>query len=124
MAARLPLGRSVPVIPGVLALTHVHNPGVAFSLLGDVPLLAPVAVTLTLLFLLFYNKARWSRRPTTQAALAFLGGGAVANLIDRIRVGAVVDFIDVHIWPVFNLADAAVTIGAVLLLLILLRGDR
>ena len=122
--ARLPLGISIPVIPGVLAFTHVHNRGIAFSLLGGIPLLVPVAIALTLLFLLFYNKARWSRRPVAQAALAMLGGGAIGNLVDRVRVGAVVDFIDVHVWPVFNLADIAVTAGAGLLILLLIRGDR
>jgi signal peptidase II len=122
--ARLPLGISIPVIPGVLAFTHVHNRGIAFSLLGGIPLLVPAAIALTLLFLLFYNKARWSRRPVAQAALALLGGGAIGNLVDRVRVGAVVDFIDVHVWPVFNLADIAVTAGAGLLILLLIRGDR
>ena len=122
--ARLPLGISVPVIPGLLAFTHVHNPGIAFSLLEGISLIVPAAIALTLVLLLFYNKARWSRRPVTQAALALLGGGALGNLIDRLRVGAVVDFIDVHIWPVFNLADVAVTAGAGLLILLLIRGDR
>ena len=122
--ARLPLGISIPVIPGVLAFTHVHNRGIAFSLLGGIPLLVPAAIALTLLFLLFYNTARWSRRPVAQAALALLGGGAIGNLVDRVRVGAVVDFIDVHVWPVFNLADIAVTAGTGLLILLLIRGDR
>ena len=122
--ARLPLGISIPVIPGLLAFTHVHNRGIAFSLLGGIPLLVPAAIALTLLFLLFYNTARWSRRPVMQAALAMLGGGAIGNLVDRVRVGAVVDFIDVHVWPVFNLADIAVTAGAGLLILLLIRGDR
>jgi len=122
--ARLPLGRSVAVIPRILALSHVHNRGIAFGLLAEVPLLVPTGIALTLLFLLFYNGARWSRRPLVQAALALLGGGAVGNLIDRVRVGAVVDFIDVHVWPVFNLADLAVTVGAGLLFLTLAWGDR
>lgn len=122
--AAFPLGESAPVILGVLAITHVHNRGIAFSLLGGVPLLLPAAIALTLLFLLFYNKADWTRRPQAQAALALLGGGAIGNLIDRLRVGAVVDFIDVYVWPVFNLADVAVTTGAGLLILLLIRGDR
>ena len=122
--ARLPLGTSLPVIPGVFAVTHVHNPGIAFSLLAGIPLLVPAAVALTLLFLLFYNRPRWSRRPLAQAALALLGGGAIGNLIDRLRVGAVVDFIDLHVWPIFNLADVAVTAGAGLLIVVLIRGDR
>jgi signal peptidase II len=123
--ANLPLGETAPLIPGVLAITHVHNRGIAFSLLGGVSLLVPAAIALTLLFLLFYNKAGWTRRPRVQAALALLGGGAIGNLIDRLRVGAVVDFVDVYVWPVFNVADVAVTTGAALLMLLLLiRGDR
>jgi len=124
LALRIPLGSSVPVIPGFLAFTHVHNRGIAFSLLGGIPLLVPALIALTLLFLLFYNRSRWSRRPLTQSALALVSGGAIGNLIDRVRVGAVVDFIDVHVWPVFNLADLAVTAGAGLLIFTLFRGDR
>lgn len=129
----VPLGTSIPLLPGALSLTHVHNPGVAFSLLPQVPLVVPAVIALTLLVLLFYNEARWARHPPAQWALALLSGGAVGNLIDRIRLGAVVDYIDVHVWPVFNLADAAVTTGAVLLMFALAaartpyqkaRGDR
>jgi signal peptidase II len=58
-------------------------------------------------------------------ALALLAGGAVGNLVDRIRVGAVIDYLDVHIWPVFNLADLAVTAGAGLLIgSVVLGADR
>lgn len=124
LALRIPLGSSVPVIPGFLAFTHVHNRGIAFSLIGGIPLLVPALIALTLLFLLFYNRSRWSRRPLTQSALALVSGGAIGNLIDRVRVGAVVDFIDVRVWPVFNLADLAVTAGAGLLIFTLIRGDR
>lgn len=121
---RIPLGSSVPVIPGFLAFTHVHNRGIAFSLLGGIPLLVPALIALTLLFVLFYNRSRWSRRPLTLSGLALVSGGAIGNLIDRLRVGAVIDFIDVHVWPVFNVADLAVTAGAGLLIFTLIRGDR
>jgi len=114
----------VPVIPGVLAFTHVHNRGIAFSLLGGVPVAVPALIALTLLVVLFYNRARWARRPLAPSALALISGGALGNLLDRLRVGAVVDFIDVHVWPVFNLADVAVTAGAGLLILTLIRGER
>lgn len=123
VAQRLPLGTSVQVIPGLLAFTHVHNRGIAFSLLGDVSVAVPAALAALLLGLLVFP-GRWSRRPAVRGALALLGGGAVGNLIDRLRVGAVVDFIDLRVWPVFNLADVAVTAGAGLLLLHLLRGER
>lgn len=123
VAQRLPLGASVVVISGVLALTHVHNRGIAFSLLGGVPVLVPAALAAILVALLL-SGTRWSRHGLAPASLAMLGGGAIGNLIDRVRLGAVVDFIDLYRWPVFNLADVAVTAGAGLLVLTLLRGDR
>lgn len=121
---RLPPGGTIAIVPGVLSLTNVRNPGIAFSALPGIPLLVPAAVALTLIFLLFYNKARWSRGRPAQVALALLAGGAVGNLIDRVRVGAVIDYLDLQVWPVFNLADLAITAGAGLLLLALARGDR
>lgn len=133
VAQALPLGATVTLIPGVLSVTHVRNPGVAFSLLPQVPLIVPAAIALTLLILLFYNGARGTSPVRVQRGLALLAGGALGNLIDRVRVGAVIDYIDVHVWPVFNVADVAVTMGAALLILSLAvraeatpqpRGDR
>jgi signal peptidase II len=133
VASALPVGASIPVLAGVLSLTHVRNPGVAFSLFPQVSVLVPAAIALTLLSMFFYNEARRVRLPQVQGALALLAGGAVGNLIDRFRLGAVVDYIDFHVWPVFNFADMAVTAGAALLVLSLavrpgptpqIRGDR
>jgi len=133
VASLLPPGATVPLVSGLLSLTHVRNPGVAFSLLPRVPVLIPAAIALTLLSQLFYNEALWTGRPRTKWALVLLAGGALGNLIDRLRVGAVIDYIDLHLWPVFNLADVAVTAGAALLVLSLatrtqatphVRGDR
>lgn len=118
----IPLGADVVLIPGAVTLTHVRNPGVAFSLLREVPLLVPAAIAVFLLVMLFSTPARWTRRPYARLALALLAGGAVGNLIDRVRVGAVIDYVDLHVWPVFNLADAAVTAGTLLLLAVVARG--
>lgn len=112
----LPLGASVPVVPGLMSLTHVENTGIAFGLAGQMPLVVPAAIALTFLFLLFYTRPRWTRPPLVRTALALLAGGAVGNLIDRVRVGAVIDYLDIYVWPVFNLADLAVTTGAALLI--------
>jgi signal peptidase II len=117
---RLPVGARIPIFSW-LSLTHVHNQGIAFSLLGSVSWLLPAGIALTLVFLLFYNKARWMHGALAHRALALLAGGAIGNLIDRLRVGAVIDYVDLSVWPVFNLADVAVTVGAGLLLLTLLR---
>lgn len=120
----LPLGESVLVIPGVLALTRVQNTGAAFGLAAALPMIIPAAIALTFLFLLFYNRPRWTRRPLARGAVALLAGGAVGNLIDRVRLGAVIDYLDVFIWPVFNLADIAVTAGAALLIVSIVRQEK
>ncbi len=120
----LPPGYTMALLPGVLALTHVRNPGIAFGLRVHISPLIPAAVALTGVFLLFYNSARWTQTRSARVALVLVSGGALGNLIDRLRVGAVIDYIDLHVWPVFNLADAAVTIGAVVFLLALVRGSR
>ena len=117
VALTLPLGVSTALVDGILSLTYIRNPGAAFGLLPQVPVLVPALIALTLLSVLFYNDARWAAPPRVQGALALLAGGAVGNLIDRIRLGAVVDYIDVRIWPVFNVADLAVTTGAALLMI-------
>lgn len=116
VASQIPLGTSISLIPGVLALSHVRNPGIAFSLLRNVPLVIPAAIALTLLFLLFYNGAQWLHRPAVAFGLTLVSGGAIGNLIDRLRVGAVIDYIDLRVWPVFNLADMAVVAGTALLI--------
>jgi signal peptidase II len=124
VASTYPLGVSIALLDGILSLTYVRNPGAAFGLLPQVPVLVPALIALTLLSALFYNDARWADRPRVQGALALLAGGAVGNLIDRIRLGAVVDYLDLHIWPVFNVADLAVTTGAALLMISLVARTR
>jgi signal peptidase II len=117
VASTHPLGGSTALLDGILSLTYIRNPGAAFGLLPQVPVLVPALIALTLLSVLFYNEARWVAPTRVQGALALLAGGAVGNLIDRVRLGAVVDYIDIHIWPVFNVADLAVTVGAALLVI-------
>jgi signal peptidase II len=118
--AHLPLGQSVPVIPGFFDITHVHNPGGAFGFLAGMTPLARswlfIAVSLLAagLILCFYWQTPRGQR-VLEVGLTLVFGGAVGNLIDRIRFGVVVDFIDVYLgdlhWPAFNVADSAITIG-------------
>jgi signal peptidase II len=124
--------RSIPVVPGFFDLTLVLNPGVAFGMLGGVPAGWRWIVTVVsgAALLLLVSLARrlvpaGGRLPSIALGLVF--GGALGNLIDRWRLGAVVDFIDVHWrgyhWPAFNVADSAITVGVVLLASeLLLRG--
>jgi signal peptidase II len=118
------LHESIPVIPSV-SLTYTRNPGAAFSLLADTNptfrgwfflVVSVVALTLITVFLRRVERGDW----WTLIGLSLILGGAVGNLIDRIRHGEVIDFIDLYLgryhWPVFNLADSGITIGMVMLL--------
>ena len=124
MLDRLALGAPVEVIEGFLDLTLVMNPGLAFGLLGGVPATWRWGVAgLSLVALLLLSRVALRVLPTGGwqgvLAIGLIFGGAVGNLVDRARFGAVVDFVDVHYrgyhWPAFNVADSAITIGVVLL---------
>jgi signal peptidase II len=129
---RLTPGVPVRVLDDVLALTLVMNPGFAFGLLGGIPRAWWWLVALCSLAALAVL-ARVAARVLPAAgwlgpiALGLIFGGAVGNLIDRGRFGAVVDFVDVYWrsyhWPAFNVADSAITVGVALLAARLLR-DR
>lgn len=108
-------GEHVDVL-GPLALTLAHNRGVAFGLAsgGGVVL---VGLTLAALIFVAVLFARDPDRPGMWVAVGLLAGGALGNLIDRVRVGEVTDYIDLLSWPPFNLADIAVTLGVVVLAL-------
>jgi signal peptidase II len=124
-ATRIEMGSNLILIPHVFAISHVENPGAAFSLFNDsssparvrwllltFSLLAAVAVLVALV--------KMGRRMTaTTVALALILGGALGNAWDRLRFGYVIDFLEVHIihyhWPDFNVADSAIVIGGILL---------
>jgi signal peptidase II len=116
---RIVVGEKVDVL-GPLKLTLSHNEGVAFGLAGGsgAPL---VVITLVALGVVVYLFSRSPARPWMWVATGLLAGGAVGNLTDRIRVGAVTDFIELPHWPAFNLADMAISAGVVLLVFIYLR---
>lgn len=117
--ASLVPGEEVAVL-GPLKLTLAHNAGVAFGLAGGAGagLVVVTAAALLLIGCLFSRKPE---RPGVWVAVGLLAGGALGNLLDRIRADAVTDFIDVGAWPPFNLADVAITCGVVLLVLLYLR---
>ena len=117
----LSLNESWPLIRGILHFTLVHNTGIAFGLFknqGIVFIIIPVIAIVLLVFNIYYyrnNQEDLSR--TYIVAFSLILAGAIGNLIDRIYFGYVIDFIDFRIWPVFNLADSAITVGAVIILL-------
>jgi signal peptidase II len=104
-------GEERVLIPGVLSVFVLHNQGVAFGWLGQLSPSVVVGLALTVLAALFYNRGEWPGRSADQWGLGLMVGGALANVVDRLRYGYVVDYLDVHVWPVFNLADAAIVAG-------------
>ena len=124
VARNIILDDSVQIIPGFFRLTHLENPGAAFSFLADSPspfktalLISFSVAALAVIFVLL-----WRSRTEFNAisiALSFILGGATGNLWDRIADGRVTDFLDfyvgLHHWPPFNLADSAIVTGALLL---------
>jgi signal peptidase II len=120
----IPAGSSVAVIPGVLSLTHVQNTGIAFGWFAGVsPAIAAIAALL-LFAVLFSRRRGGPTGPTEQVGISLMAGGALGNLLDRIRLGFVVDYLDVHVWPVFNVADVTIVVGGGLLVLTLAREGR
>ena len=126
----LELHESVTIIPGVLDLTHVRNTGAAFGFLNAVEFPGkPVVIALVALGALLgvglYAAQLPAHHRFARVGLAFILGGAAGNLIDRLRQGYVVDFVDAywrgwHFWA-FNVADAAITVGVAIIVLDLLR---
>jgi len=109
-------GRSPIELPLGFELDYVTNTGIAFGLLDQGEALV-IAITLAALALLVAWFARDPERPGLWPAVGLLSGGALGNLADRVRDGAVIDFLDPPNWPAFNLADVAITFGVALLLI-------
>jgi signal peptidase II len=115
-------GDRIEVLP-FLHIENVRNKGVAFGLGGDISA-ALIGVTILLLMgLLVFLAARGGTGWGVWLPAALLLGGALGNLADRVRDGAVTDFIDLPLWPTFNLADLAITLGVLLLLLDVERSE-
>lgn len=111
---------------GFLRITHVHNTGAAFGMFPNqsLPLIivAITGVTIVLLFAVFFpDRYPFLYNGLSQLALGLMLGGNVGNLVDRLRLGHVTDFISVGVWPTFNVADPAILFGVILLAYILLR---
>lgn len=120
--SRIPFGASLPVVFGIFHLTHVTNPGIAFGVWHGAGALRALASALTAVALLLYTRERWRHSPLSRAGVAIMMGGAGGNLIDRLRFGHVVDYLDFRVWPVFNLADVAIVVGGGCLFYTLVRG--
>jgi signal peptidase II len=116
------LYESITVIPGFFNIVHVQNPGAAFGLFSqqapmirNIVLIGASVIAMGVIFYLFYQTP--ATYPLLSAGLALILGGAAGNMIDRLRWGKVVDFLDLYIgsfhWPAFNVADSAISVGMV-----------
>jgi signal peptidase II len=119
------LGQSFPLVDGIIKLTYVRNTGAAFSLFsGFSHYLIVIGLIIILLVIYFHHKipSKWH---TLQIALAFILGGSLGNLMDRIFRSYVIDYIDLTIWPVFNLSDIMINLGVILIIFeLFLKGKK
>ncbi|MDP2659152.1 MAG: signal peptidase II [Dehalococcoidia bacterium] len=114
VTSNLAVGQSLPEGAAV-RLTYVVNTGAAFGILPQYSVYLVLIAFLVIGMVFFYQRYLPGERLLVKASLGLMLGGALGNLIDRLRYGFVVDFVDVRVWPVFNLADASISVGVCLL---------
>jgi signal peptidase II len=127
----MPLYQSIPVIDGLFNITYLRNRGAAFSFLADTSWRLPFFILATVIaiiaILVAFKKLREEQR-FAAVSLTLILAGAIGNLIDRVRLGEVIDFLDVywrsHHWPAFNVADSAICVGVACLALDMFREER
>lgn len=129
--ANFRLHETVPVVRGFFHLTYVRNKGAAFGILADNAVRVPFFITVSIvamLGILWYIKRIRKDQKLALFSLSLIFSGAFGNLIDRIRLGEVIDFLDVfwrhYHWPAFNVADSAITVGVTLLFIEMWREDH
>lgn len=122
--AKLSVGDVISVVPGFFNIILTYNPGAAFGLMSGLPdsiryVALATTTIIALAAVLYFFVKEYRHDITAQVALAGVLGGAVGNIIDRIRLGMVVDFLDVYVgnyhWPAFNIADSAICLGVVVI---------
>lgn len=123
VSSQLELGESVDVI-GPLSVRHVNNPGIAFGLFSSWATAVTILTACAIGWMVVYFARSGARHPVLPVALGLLIGGSLANLIDRIRLGHVTDFLDLRFWPAFNLADTFIVVGVAILLVALIAAER
>ncbi len=121
--AQMQVYESFPVLEGVLWITYAQNRGAAFSILQSQTVLL-IIVTVAVFGFVWWKRRHFALYPPLfRFGLITALGGALGNLIDRIRLGYVVDFIDFHFWPVFNVADIAIVVGVSLVFYVIIRNE-
>jgi signal peptidase II len=111
-------------VAGPLSIHHVQNSGIAFGLFADATPIVTLLTAVAVGWMLLFFARSGARHPILPIALGLLIGGSASNLVDRIRLGHVTDFIDLRFWPAFNLADTFIVLGVLVLLAALLLPQR
>jgi len=114
-------GQSVKVLPDIFHITLVLNKGSAFGLFKEGRPFFIASSVIAIIFIVLYVWKNKIMSPILRLGLGLILGGAAGNLIDRLRFGYVIDFLDFRVWPVFNVADSAITVGVAILILKVLR---
>ncbi len=109
---------------GPFSIHHVQNSGIAFGLFASATLVVIVLTTAAVVWMLWFFARSAERHPVLPVALGLVIGGSVSNLIDRVRLGHVTDFLDLRWWPAFNLADTFICVGVAILIFTLVAADR
>lgn len=122
VVAALQRGEERELVAGI-KLVNTRNTGIAFGQLQDAGTIVAVVIAVAICALLVYF-ARHAALPLMWLPTGMLLGGALGNVVDRIREGAVIDFLKLPYWPAFNVADASITVGVVILLVVIERDDR
>jgi signal peptidase II len=122
VASRLELNDATHVI-GPFSIHHVQNSGIAFGLFASATSLVILLTAAAVAWMLYFFARSGSRHPVLPVALGLVIGGSVSNLVDRVRLGHVTDFLDFKYWPAFNLADTFIVVGVTILVIALAWGE-
>ena len=122
VSSQLAVGEEVQVA-GPFSIHHVHNSGIAFGLFDRATGIVIALTAVAVIWMLVFFARAGARHPVLPVALGLLIGGSVSNLLDRVRLGHVTDFLDLRYWPAFNLADMCIVVGVVLLVSTMLSGE-
>jgi signal peptidase II len=122
VASALSLGEEVH-IAGPFSIHHVQNSGIAFGLFSQATSIVIVLTGLAVAWMLLFFARAAQRHPALPVALGFVLGGSLSNLVERVRIGHVTDFLDLRFWPAFNLADTFIVVGVAILFAALAGAD-
>ena len=110
------VGQSILVIPNIFHLTYILNAGAAFGILANQRYFFIIIAVLLVAIVIYFRQKLLYQPKAVQMGIYMLLGGALGNMIDRIILGKVIDYMDFRIWPIFNLADVAIVLGCMIII--------